>query len=31
MYFVVYAKMHGHLHLITIRFANDAERQVFLR
>jgi len=29
MYFVVYAKVHGHLHFITIRFANDAERQVF--
>jgi uncharacterized DUF497 family protein len=31
VYFVVYAKVSGHLHIITIRFANDAERQVFFR
>ena len=29
VYFVVYAKVNRHLHIITIRFANDAERQVF--
>ncbi len=31
VYFVVYAKIDGHLSLITIRFANDAERQIFFR
>ena len=31
VYFVVYAKVDNHLNLITIRFANDAERQVFFR
>lgn len=29
VYFVVYAKVDGYLNLISIRFANDAERQVF--
>lgn len=31
VYFVVYAKVDGYLKLITIRFANDAERQIFFR
>ena len=31
VYFVVYSKVDGCLHLITIRFANDVERQVFFR
>ena len=31
VYFVVYAKVDGAMHLITIRFANDAERQIFFR
>lgn len=31
VYFVVYAKTDGYMNLITIRFANDAERQIFFR
>ena len=31
VYFVVYAKVDGHLTIITIRYANDAERQIFFR
>ena len=31
VYFVAYAKVDGRLDIITIRFANDAERQVFFR
>ncbi len=31
VYFVVYAKVEHHLHIITIRFANNAERQIFFR
>ena len=31
VYFVVFSKQEGHMSIITIRFANDAERQVFFR
>ncbi len=31
VYFVVFTMMDGHMNIITIRFANDAERQVFFR
>ena len=31
VYFVVYSKVDGHMNIISIRFANDAERQVFFR
>ena len=31
VYFVVYTKVDGYMHVITVRFANDAERQVFFR
>ncbi|WP_287758968.1 hypothetical protein [Acidiphilium sp.] len=31
VYFVVYTKVDGHLNIISIRFASDAERQVFFR
>jgi uncharacterized DUF497 family protein len=31
VYFVVFAKVDGYLNLISIRFANDAERQIFFR
>ena len=29
VYFVVFTKQDGHMNIITIRFANDAEREVF--
>ena len=31
VYFVVFTKQAGNINLITIRFANDAERQIFFR
>ena len=31
VYFVVFSKQEGHMNLIAIRFANDAERQIFFR
>lgn len=31
VYFVVFTKVSGYLTIITIRFANDAEREIFFR
>ena len=31
VYFVVFTKIDGHMKVITIRYSNDAERQVFFR
>jgi uncharacterized DUF497 family protein len=31
VYFVAYAKVDGYLHLISIRYANSDEREIFFR